>query len=144
MEKKRYMAPVVLKDNNFFDTKMASLGALGMGSIVYYINSEYGIDVASVSAAKQAAYTFLMGGFLAKMAENAATYFKRGSIGLSMAVFTPSIITLGLTYGMHSYSGTPHALESSLPTLAFASPAFLIHGHRKRKSKLEKLIEENL
>ena len=42
--------------------KAALIGALIMGSIVYYINADYGWNMAMVAALKQGIYTFFFGG----------------------------------------------------------------------------------
>ncbi|MCK4650306.1 hypothetical protein KAT36_03670 [Candidatus Pacearchaeota archaeon] len=126
--------------SKFFDFKMGSIGALIMGGIVYYANSEYGFDSASIAASKQAAYTFLAGGSMTKMCENLAQYFQNGTIARIASSVVPSVSTISLTYLVHSIKGTPEPLESIVPTVLLAPPAFTYWGHKKRK-ELEALVD---
>ena len=130
-----------LGNNSYFDPKMGTLGALIMGSAVFYVNSEYGIDAASIATAKQAAYTFFVGGSIVKLSENMATYFENSKVSKVMSVLVPSTLTLGLTYLVHSLKGTPEPLESTIPTLLLAPPSFAIWGNKKR-NQLEELLKE--
>jgi len=126
--------------SKFFDFKMGSIGAVIMGGAVYYINSEYGIESASIAASKQAAYTFLVGGSMMKMCEKLAQYFQNGTLARIASFTAPYVLTIGLTYLVHSMKGTPEPLESTIPTILLAPPAFIYWGHKKRK-ELEALIK---
>lgn len=130
-----------LGNNSYFDPKMGILGAAIMGSAVFYVNSEYGIDAASIATAKQAAYTFLVGGSMVRLCENVATYFQNPKVSKVMSILVPSTLTLGLTYLVHSLKGTPDPLESTVPTLLLAPPSFAIWGNKKR-NQLEDLLNQ--
>jgi hypothetical protein len=130
-----------LGNNSYFDLKMGTLGAALMGSTVFYVNSEYGIDAASIAAAKQTAYTFLVGGAIVKFCENVATYFQDSKVSKIMSVLAPSTLTLGLTYLVHSLKGTPEPLESIIPTLLLTPPSLAYWGNKKR-NQLEDLLKE--
>lgn len=131
-----------LGNNKIFDYKTSSLGAVIMGSIVYYINSEYGIEAASIAAAKQSSYTFLAGGFFLKMSENLATYFESETVTKLSSVVLPSALTIALTYGIHALKGTPEPFASTLPTIATAPPGFIWWSNKKRKQLENILIKE--
>lgn len=127
--------------NKYFDYKMGLAGALGMGAIVYYINSEYGIDQASIAATKQAVYTFFIGGAAMGVCENLATNLKNKKLARAASTIIPSLATIGLTYLLHETKGTPEPFNSTIPTILLAPPSFIIWGNRKR-NQLEKIIEK--
>ena len=104
-----------------------------MGSAVFGINYFATIEFSgSVTAAiKQAAYTFLFGGIFMKACENLATKIESRKKAIIAAVIIPSAITLLLTFGVHSFKGTPKPLESTLPTLLII-PATVVWSIRKR------------
>lgn len=118
----------------FFNFKIGIAGALVMGISVFCINyfsTKFLFD--SITAAlKQSAYTFIFGGFLMKGCEYIASYFKKNSIAILLAIAIPTFITLSLTYGLHMLKGTPKPLASTLPTLAII-PATAVWAFRKRK-----------
>jgi hypothetical protein len=128
-------------NNPYFDVKTATLGAAIMGPTVFLINYYHGTDSAYIAAAKQAAYTFLVGGSMIRMCENLTTSFKNPKVSKAMAVIIPSAITFGLTYGIHSLKGTLRPFVSSIPTLLLAPPAFAFIARRKIR-QLERLAGE--
>lgn len=130
-----------LGNNKYFDPKMGAAGAVVMSGIVYYINSEYGIDAASFAATKQAVYTFFLGGLMMKFSENLSIYFNSDSLAKATSVLVPTALTVGLTYLVHSMKGTPEPFESTIPTMFLAPVGFLWWGHKKRK-QLEELVSE--
>jgi len=107
-------------NNKYFDPKM--------GSIVFYINSEYGADLALIAATKQAAYTFLVGGSMMRLTENLVTYFRSDRVSRITSVTIPSILTIGLTYLIHSIKGTPEPFESTIPTIILEHPPHFFGG----------------
>ena len=130
-----------MKNNRYFDPKMGAAGAAIMGAAVYYVNSEYSIDLASIAAAKQAAYTFLMGGVMMKMCENLSTSLKNRHLSKTLSSLVPSAATIGLTYLIHSLKGTPEPFESTVPTVIAGPIVFTFWGNRKR-NQLEKKLRE--
>ena len=126
---------------SYFDIKTGAAGAVVMGAIVYYVNHEYGVDEASIAAAKQGLYSFFAGGTVMKACENLATGIKNGKIARTASLLIPSVATVGLTYLLHKAKGTPEPLNSTIPTMILGPPAFAIWGNFKR-NKLEKIIEE--
>ena len=117
----------------YFDPKMGLAGAFVMGTIVFFINWDHGIGLGLFAASKQAAYTFLAGGTMMRITENLASYFQNGFLALFLAVLTPTVIAVTLTYLVHSLKGTPEPVNSTIPTLILAPWGFLWWATRKRK-----------
>ena len=146
MTKRPELAPYrknqnALGNNKYFDPKMGAVGAIIMGGIVYYINSEYGIEPASIAALKQAVTTFTLGGFTMKLSENLSTYFDKKYISKSASILLPTALSVVCTYTVHRMKGTPEPLESTIPTMLLAPIGFSWWGNKKRK-QLEQLVTE--
>ena len=120
--------------SRYIDYKMAIAGSIVMGGIVFYINyfSTHNVLGSFTASSKQAAYTFMFGGFLMKGCESIAKSIDNKYLAIGMSVLIPSTITLILTFVMHNLKGTPKPLESTLPTLIII-PATAIWGYMKRK-----------
>ena len=129
----------------YFDLKIGIAGALVMGTAVFCINyfSTHILFESITAALKQSAYTFVFGGFLMKGCEYIATYFKKDSIAILLAICIPTIITLLLTYGLHMMKGTPKPLASTIPTLAII-PATAVWAIRKRRLFKKTNLNPNL
>jgi len=130
-----------LGNNPYFNMKIGVGGALFMSVLVYFINADHGFLPASIAAAKQAFYTFLMAGTNLKLAENLAIRFKSTKLALFLAVFIPSVITIAMTYAVHSLKGTPEPFASTIPTILLGPPSILIFVYRKRR-QLQKIRSE--
>ena len=112
---------------------MGLAGALVMGTIVFFINWDHGIDMGLLAASKQALYTFLAGGTMMRITENIASYFSNAFTAVFLAVVAPTIIAVTLTYLVHSIKGTPEPINSTIPTVLLAPWGFLWWALRKRK-----------
>ncbi len=112
---------------------MGLAGAFVMGTIVFFINWDHGIGLGLFAASKQALYTFLAGGTMMRITENIASYFKQKIPALFLAVITPTIIAVTLTYIVHSLKGTPEPVNSTIPTILLAPWGFLWWAMRKRR-----------
>ena len=117
----------------YFDLKLGLAGALLLGSIVFFINYDHGIDNGLIAACKQFFYTFLIGGFITRLCENIASSIKKDLIAIITAVLIPSLIAVFLTYILHSIKGTPEPLNSTIPTMILAPPGFMWWAVKKRK-----------
>lgn len=117
----------------FFDPKMGAIGALILGTFVFFINYDHGILWGITAAAKQGTFTFLVGGTLTRLCENIASTIKKEVLAIFSAVLIPTLISLILTYTIHSLKGTPEPLNSTIPTLLMAPWGFLWWAVRKRK-----------
>ncbi len=117
----------------FFDPKMGAVGAVILGTVVFFINYDHGIIWGITAALKQSAFTFFIGGTLTRLCENLASAIKKEYLAILAAVAIPTTISLMLTYTVHSLKGTPEPLNSTIPTLMMAPWGFLWWALRKRK-----------
>jgi hypothetical protein len=122
-----------LGNNKYFDPKMGVAGALVLGTIVFFINKHDGIGNALIASGKQAGYTLLAGGFMMRLTENLAAAFTSDKMGVLAGTVFPSIISVGLTFAVHSVKGTPEPFFSTIPTMVLGPPGFLWWSLRKRK-----------
>ena len=118
----------------FIDYRIGFAGAVVMGSIVFYINYHETQELtgAIIASVKQAVYTFLFGGTIMKICEHLAVRIKSKAMAILAAIIIPSIISIGLTFGVHNLKGTPKPFESTIPTAIFVIPSTAIWGIRKR------------
>jgi hypothetical protein len=123
--------------SKFFDFKVGIAGGVVMGLVVFFINYfETDEVVGSLTAAlKQGTYTFLFGGSIMKMCETIALKINPKWVAISLAMLIPSLVSLLLTYGLHSLKGTPLPFESTIPTAVFVFPSTFVWGYLKRKNK---------
>ncbi|MEE9374272.1 MAG: hypothetical protein V3V00_14555 [Saprospiraceae bacterium] len=132
-----------LGKNLFFDLKMGLYGAIIMAFIVYLVNADHDPSGALIAASKQFVYTCLMGGIFTKMVENIAIKWDDKWMSLILAVIIPTLITIALTYFMHTLKGTPEPLNSTVPTTLTAPLSFSVWAYLKR-SELEHQATENI
>jgi len=114
---------------------MGMAGAIVMAVIVFSINY-YGLHDwrgASTAALKQGTYTFFFGGVIMKMSERLATGIHQRTVALIAACVVPSLISLSLTFGVHSMKGTPKPVKSTIPTAIFVIPSTAVWGRMNRK-----------
>lgn len=126
----------------FFDPKMGAVGAVILGTVVFFINYDHGIIWGITAALKQGAFTFFIGGTLTRLCENLASAIKKEYLAILAAVVIPTSISLMLTYTVHSLKGTPEPLNSTIPTLLMAPWGFLWWALRKRKQL--KTVKESI
>lgn len=117
--------------NKWIDVKMGFLGAIFMGSWVFWINFEHGMLETSVAAFKQGIYTLFFGGLFLRMAENIACSMDSRTRGVFLGGFIPMFITSTLTLGLHSLKGTPEPFHSTIPTIVFSYISFTFWGWYK-------------
>ena len=127
----------------YVDYRMGVAGAVVMASIVFYINyhgtgNTYG---ATTAALKQGTYTFFFGGVIMRLSERFATEVTKRKSAIIAACIIPSVVSLSLTFGVHSLKGTPKPVESTIPTAIFVIPSTLIWCFIKRR-KFDKQIAE--
>lgn len=113
---------------------MGALGAISMGLLVYYINSDHGVLLALVAASKQALYTLFFGALFVKMAENIATQLEERALAVLCGGLTPSLLTSILTYVLHAIKGTPEPFYSTIPTMVLGTMSFSLWAFLKHRS----------
>ena len=116
----------------FIDYPSALAGAIIMGIIVFIINSKYGAWPATTAALKQAAYTFLFGGFIIRLLYGMVQHIPGKVTGLVLTVLATSALTISLVYLVHSMKGTPLPVQSTLPTVFLAPPGFFFLALREK------------
>jgi len=119
--------------NKFMDFRMGILGAISMGTIVYWINMDHGMMPASIAATKQAFYTFFFGALFVKLAENIASNVQHRPLAILSGGAVPALLTTLLTYLLHSIKGTPEPFHSSVPTLVLGLMSFSTWSYLKHK-----------
>ena len=115
------------------DVKLGLLGALFLGTAVFFINYHHGWQLGLSAALKQGIYTFFFGGFIAKLCEYLSTRLTVTFWALLWGTLVPSLLAVGATFGVHSLRSTPEPLLSTLPTIVTTLPSFLGISIRKRK-----------
>lgn len=115
------------------DPKLGLLGAVTLGTTVFFINQKYGWYFGLSAALKQAVYTFFFGGFIIKLCETLAKRADKRFIGILLGTLIPTCLALTATFTVHSLKGTPEPYWSTLPTLLTAPPAFFVWSWRKSR-----------
>jgi hypothetical protein len=130
--------------NRFVDYRMAIAGAMVLGVIVFCINyfGSGELKGAVTAALKQGAYTFLFGGVIMRGCENLSTRIHKRWIALASAIIVPSVLAIGLTFGVHSMKGTPKPVESTVPTAILVIPSTAVWSLRKRKKQSLKHLND--
>ena len=123
---------------------MGIAGALVMAVVVFVINFHGTNDWlgATTAALKQGTYTFFFGGIIMRMSELLSVNIEKKTIALIAACVLPSVLSLVLTFGLHSLKGTPKPTASTIPTAIFVIPSTAIWGIINRKKKDKKAAEE--
>lgn len=121
--------------SNVIDYKLGTIGAIFMGGIVYYINSDHGVFPAGIAAMKQAAYTFIIGGFILKILELIVTGIHQKALAYFCSVIAATIITVSLVFMVHSLKGTPKPFESTVPTIILAPLGYIYVARLKRNNR---------
>lgn len=126
---------------DFLNYKMSFLGALIMGSMVFYINFNHGYIPAGIAAVKQFLYTFFIGGIILKILEAQLKWHKSNFSGILWSVLVTSLITTLLIYVVHSLKGTPEPFYSTVPTMFLAPLGFMTVALQKKYIKKESYLQ---
>ncbi|NPA35386.1 MAG: hypothetical protein GXO47_00900 [Chlorobi bacterium] len=137
--------------SKYVDYKMGIIGSFVMAVVIFSINyfgKNLPVEYAGnpffwsvVAALKQGTYTFFFGGIIMKMSERLATEISNKPLALVLACLVPSLVSITLTFTMHSMKGTPKPLESTIPTMIFVFPSTAVWGLMRRR-KMEKMQED--
>ncbi len=112
--------------------KGALFGGLA-GLAVGLINSSEGWDYALSAGMKEGAKCLLVGTMNLSICRGLARNVENRVKAYTLATIIPTILSVGLTYGVHAYlRGTPKPLDSTAPT-ALSAPFFLGIAVRERK-----------
>jgi len=133
--------PLQLRDwlGHYIDFSMAWKGALFLAVIVWLINLPHGPIAALPAALKQAAYTYFVAGFITRLCQTLAVRIQHPGRALFLAVLVPSTIAVSLTLLLHTLKGTPEPIQSTIPTLLCAPPAFFWWGSKGRREMREQV-----
>jgi hypothetical protein len=128
----------------YVDFKMGLYGGVVMGVIVFFVNYYHTHEFIgpATAALKQAAYTFIFGGVIMRGSELLATRILRRRVALILACLIPSVVSIALTFAVHSLKGTPEPLYSTIPTAIFVIPSTAVWGLIRRKSAEGELAQK--
>lgn len=118
---------------NLLDVRSGLVGAALLASIVFGINLSHGTGGAATAAAKQFAYTFLMGGLVMRLCTRLALGSRGDATSLVLAVSVPSLVTVSATLVLHSLRGTPEPLWSTVPAAVLSPLGFGFWARRVRR-----------
>ena len=117
-----------------FDARMGALGGVFLGLQVFMIKYSDGPTLASIAAAEQFVLNFFLGGAMMKLCENLACKYKSKFTAIFLAILIPDIINISCTYGIHYFDkGEVLPIQSTLPTIFWATAAYIWWSLRKRK-----------
>jgi hypothetical protein len=116
------------------DVKLGIIGAVFMGSVVAYINSDHGIFPASIAALKQAVYTFFIGGVIIKILDLIVNKIKKKAYAYLISITVATFLTTTMVYFVHCLKGTPKPLDSTIATVILAPPGYIYLAYFKRKN----------
>jgi len=116
----------------YINIEKGILGALVVGGIVFFVNSEAGILSATTAALKQGVYTFLFGGMLVALCENLSVRWMNKWLSVLFSTLIVSVITITVVFLIHSLKGTPKPIASTLVTVYIAPPGFFFIAFTKR------------
>lgn len=125
------------------DVKLGIIGAVFMGSVVAYINSDHGIFPASIAALKQALYTFFIGGVIIKILDLIVNNIRKKTYAYLISITVATFLTTSMVYFVHCLKGTPKPLDSTIATVILAPPGYIYLAYFKRKNHYNSEEAEN-
>lgn len=120
--------------NKFLDIRMGLLGALAMGTIVYFINCDHGVLLGLIAALKQGLYTFFFGALFVRMSENIASAIPHRRNAVILGGVVPALLTSVLTYVLHAIKGTPEPFHSTVPTMVTSVISFSLWAYLRHRA----------
>jgi hypothetical protein len=118
----------------FIDIRLGIIGAIFMGSVVAYINSDSGIFPASIAALKQALYTFFIGGVIIKILDLIVNRIQKKVYAYVVSIAVATFLTTSMVYIVHCMKGTPKPIDSTIATVILAPPGYIYLAYFKRKN----------
>ncbi len=122
----------------YINLKTGFVGGVFLGSVVYWINADFGWQLAGIAALKQGIYTWFFGGAIVKLCETISQRGQRKWLSIIKGTVTASLIAITAILIVHHFKGTPRPFYSSLPVMTLAPLSFMVIGYRARR-KLENL-----
>jgi len=129
--------------SKFINLKVGFLGAMVMGTIVFFINLNHGWLLATTAGIKQGLYTFLFGGIIVKLLEYSLVKTRKKSYSIIVSVAFVSLITTFLVFLVHSLKGTPEPIQSTAATIILGPPGFLYLSFKFKKEQENELLRQN-
>jgi len=122
---------------NHINFKMGSIAGLLCGSVVFYINEEYGIWASSAAFVKQFSYNLFIGGYNIKLCEKLAISDKKLSI--AYATIIPPVSAFLMTYAIHKIGSTPEAFNSSIWQVPLNTVGSYLFAHYFKHSEKKRI-----
>jgi len=117
----------------YINLKTGFIGGVFLGTMVYWINADFGWQLAGTAALKQGIYTWFFGGAIVKLCETISTRGERKWLNIIKGAATASLIAITAILIVHHFKGTPRPFYSSLPVMILAPLSFIAIGYRARK-----------
>lgn len=119
--------------HDWIDVRSGLVGGGLLAAIVWAINAPHGAFGATTAAAKQFVYTFCMGSLIMRLCTRLALRPGRGAIVLVWAVLVPTLVTVGATFLVHSFRGTPEPILSTVPAAVLSPLGFSFWARKVRR-----------
>lgn len=109
-----------------FNIKMGSLAGIITGSIVFYINYDFGMAHALFAFFKQFLFNFFMASYNTKLIERIVYGIKSSWGAVIVGGIVPTIIATSVVFSVHWAGHTPEAWKSSYWQAFFNLPIFTL------------------
>ena len=119
--------------NKYINLKTGFIGGVFLGSVVYWINADFGWQMAGIAALKQGIYTWFFGGAIVKMCETISQRGQHKWRSILAGAAAASVVAITAILIVHHFKGTPRPFYSSLPVMTLAPLSFLVIGYRARR-----------
>jgi hypothetical protein len=111
-----------------FNIKMGAIAGVITGTIVFFINYDYGLFHAILAFVKQFMFNFFMASYNTKLIERLVYSIKNSFFAVAAAGILPTILATSVVFAVHWLGHTPQAWESSYWQAFFNLPIFLLTG----------------
>lgn len=122
----------------YINLKTGFVGGVFLGSVVYWINADFGWQAAGTAALKQGLYTWFFGGAIVKLCETMSIKGQHKWRSILLGAATASLTAICAVLIVHHFKGTPRPFYSSLPVMLLSPLSFTVIGYLKRR-KSERL-----
>ena len=122
------------KYKKIFNFKLASIGAILMGSMVFLSQLENGVYPASTAATKQFFYTFIVSSILIAIVETIVTAKQNSLHPAFYGVMAAWAFTTIMSSVLHLLKGTHDPLNAILINIILAPPGLIFVAFRKKRA----------